>query len=189
MRVGTKRRLLSASIVCLVVLAAGCTGLLTGVGEPSTYNGTVTHVVDGDTVDVRLADGSTERVRLLGIDSPEVHVPPNPDEFVGVPNTTDGRRCLRAAGENASAFVSERASGARVTVETDPVADRRGDYDRLLAYVVRDGTNLNHALVAEGHARVYRTRFGQRERFETAAESARAADRGLWRCRTDGNTP
>lgn len=170
------------AVCCLALVAAGCAGL--GPAGPSTYNGTVTDVVDGDTVEVRLADGSTEMVRLLGIDTPEVHVRTNPAEFEGVPNTTAGRRCLRAAGENASAFLRERVAGERVRVETDPVADRRGGFDRLLAYVYVGDRDVNHALVAAGHARVYRTRFGERERFEAAAASARSADRGVWRCRS-----
>lgn len=184
--VAGRRLLVAVSLLCLALLAAACVGPLADAGDQSTYNGTVTHVVDGDTLEVRLGGGATERVRLLGIDTPEVHVSTNPAEYPGVANTTAGRRCLRAAGENASAFLRERVAGERVRVETDPAADRRGDYDRLLAYVYQGEDNLNYALVAEGHARVYRTDFGQRDRFETAAASARAAGSGLWRCRTDG---
>lgn len=167
--------------VGLAVLLAGCAAL--GPTGASTDDATVTRVVDGDTVEVRLGDGSTETVRLLGVDAPETGFEPDPAEYEGVPNTTAGRRCLRAAAENATAFLRDRVAGERVRLETDPTADRRGDFGRLLAYVHRGEGTLNHALVAGGHARVYRTAFAERERLEEAAASARAGDRGLWRCR------
>ena len=168
--------------LCVCCLLAGCLGALGGDAGPMTYNRTVTSVADGDTIDVRLEDGSVETVRLLGIDTPEVHVPTSPEEF-GVPNTTAGRACLRAVGENASAVVRARVDGRRVRLEIDPTAERRGDYGRLLAYVFLDDANLNRRLVAEGYARVYETTFERRDRFEAAAADARAADAGVWRCR------
>lgn len=169
--------------LCLCCLLAGCLGALGGDAGPSTYNGTVTSVADGDTIDVRLDDGLAETVRLLGVDTPEVHVATSPEEFPGVPNTTAGRACLRAVGENASAFVRTQVDGRLVRLEIDPTADRRGDYGRLLAYVFVGDEHLNHRLVAEGYARVYETTFELRDRFEAAATDARAADEGIWRCR------
>lgn len=173
-----------ALALAMCCLAAGCVGPIATGGDQTTYNGTVTDVVDGDTIDVRLPDGSEERVRLLGIDTPEVHVETSPGEFEGVPNTTAGRDCLRAVGENASEFVSERIGARQVRLEIDPVADRRGGYDRLLAYVFVDATNLNRALVDEGYARVYDTAFEEREAFDAAESTAMAADRGVWRCQS-----
>ena len=181
-----RRRTLLFVFVVVLAVTAGCLEVSTTSGPQPTYNGTVTHVVDGDTVDVRLATGSTERVRLLGIDTPEVHEANSPGDFVGVPNTSAGRACLRQAGENASAVVTDRLDGERVRLEIDPVADRRGGYGRLLAYVHHDGRNVNYRLVDRGHAAVYPTDFSERSRFEDAATAARQANRGLWRCRTPG---
>lgn len=172
---------LAFAICCL---AAGCVGPIATDGAPTTYTATVVGVVDGDTIDVRLSDGREERVRLLGIDTPEVHVETSPGEFEGVPNTTAARDCLRAVGENASETVRGRIGLEQVRLEIDPVADRRGGYDRLLAYVFVNATNLNQVLVAEGYARVYDTAFSQREAFEGAESTAMAADRGVWRCRS-----
>lgn len=171
-------------VLTICCLAAGCVGPMGADGAPTTYNASVIGVVDGDTIDVRLPDGREERVRLLGIDTPEVHVETSPGEFEGVPNTTAARECLRAVGENASATVRERVGSRQVRLEIDPLADRRGGYDRLLAYVLIDGTNLNRALVAEGYARVYETEFSERDAFEAAESNAMAADRGVWRCRS-----
>ncbi len=173
---------------CLLVLlsTAGCVDISVTSGPQLSYNGTVTHVVDGDTVDVRLANGSTERIRLLGIDTPEVHVETQPGNFQGVPDTAAGRQCLRSAGDNASAFVTQRLAGERVRLELDSTADRRGDYGRLLAYLHHDGANLNYVLVERGYAGVYPSTFQERSRFEAAASAARGENRGLWRCRKPG---
>lgn len=168
-------------LVGLCVLAAGCVGTL-GDGGADRYNATVISVVDGDTVDVRMADGSTDTVRLLGVDTPEVHVATDPTEFEGVPNTTVGRACLRAVGENATRFTADLVDNRAVTLALDAEADRRGGYDRLLAYVYRGETHLNERLLEEGYARVYVTEFTQLDRFREAAATARSADRGIWRC-------
>lgn len=176
----------TALAVVLALGLAGCTITLGPDASTSDRNDTVTvvSVVDGDTLDVRFSNGSTDRVRLLGVDTPEVHVAVEPTEYEGVPDTEAGRTCLRAAGENASSVVRSRLSGETVTLVFDPAADTRGAYGRLLAYVVHEGQNINAALVSDGHARLYDSEFGQRERFASAEQAAQAAGRGLWSCRT-----
>ncbi|WP_070365125.1 thermonuclease family protein [Halodesulfurarchaeum formicicum] len=173
--------------VLLLVVLAGCAGLPMdpGTGTASQpVNVTVTEVVDGDTIDVRFADGRTDRVRLLGVDTPEVHVENDPAEFEGVPDTAAGERCLRAAGENATTFVESRVADSTVRLEFDPLSDRRGGYDRLLAYVYLNETNLNYQLVETGHARVYDSEFTMRGEFYAAERDAQAATRGVWNCTT-----
>lgn len=165
----------------LCLLTAGCAGFVGG--GASTYNATVTDVVDGDTVDVRLENGSTRTVRLLGVDSPEVYSWTNPEEFAGVPDTDAGGRCLHEAAETARAFLHERVAGDRIQLKTDPAADHRGDYGRLLVYLYTADRNLNYDLIEGGHARVFQTHFSERVRFEQAATDARSAHRGLWQCR------
>jgi len=53
---------------------------------------TVVRVVDGDTMEVRYENGTADTVRLLGVDTPEVHARNSPDEFEGVPETAAGER-------------------------------------------------------------------------------------------------
>ncbi|MFB6078031.1 MAG: thermonuclease family protein [Halarchaeum sp.] len=163
-------------------------GTVAGPGWPngSTLNATVVDVADGDTVDVRLANGTEDTVRLLGVDTPEVWVDNTPSEFRGVPDTEAGRTCLRAWGENASAYTKARLDGARVTLAFDPNTDRRGAYGRLLAYVVTNGTTQNYALVREGYARVYTSGFTRQDAYLDAADAAYDARRGLWHC-ADGS--
>lgn len=145
---------------------------------------TVTRVVDGDTVAVELPDGTVEKVRLVGVDTPEVYSENEPDEY-GVPDTEAGRACLDRYGERASAFARERLAGKTVRLVPDPNLDERGYYGRLLAYVYVDGVSFNRRLIAEGHARVFESDFTRREGYETAQRAAHEADRGLWGCATD----
>lgn len=145
----------------------------------------VVDVVDGDTLDVAYANGTRDTVRLVGIDTPETHGENTPNEFAGVPTTDAGRACLGRWGERASAFAVDRLADRNVTLAFDPNTDRRGYYGRLLAYVYVDNTSYNYAAVHEGYARVYtESDFSQEPDYVNAAEDARAANRGLWTCRT-----
>ena len=131
----------------------------------------VTHVVDGDTIDVRIG-GRDERVRLIGIDTPETKKPDTPIE------------CF---GPEASAFTASILPiGTDVRIERDVVG--RDDYGRLLGYVhVLDQTGspdifLNRELVAGGYAvplaiQPNTTYAGD---FAAAANQAEAHDLGLW---------
>jgi micrococcal nuclease len=162
-----------------------------------TVRATVVDVVDGDTVKVRFENGSRETVRLLGVDTPEVHAENTPDEFEGVPSTDAGRACLREYGAAASAYASDRLDGRQVQLGFDDNEGRRGYYGRLLAYVYVDGEQFNYALVAEGYARMYDSRFVDRDRYAVAEANAQSAGRGVWGCgdggavgtATDGGTP
>ncbi|WP_123533932.1 lamin tail domain-containing protein [Halosimplex salinum] len=146
-----RRRLVAVVAVAAVATLAtlsGCAGLGLEAGggadagstatAPDASNGavaTVIDVVDGDTIDVRYPDGSTDTVRLLGVDTPEVHADNDPAEYEGVPDDETGAACLEAAGEDASAFAERWLADTRVTLVVDPTADRRDRYGRLLAYV------------------------------------------------------
>lgn len=168
-----------------LVLLAGCSGSIYGPFErspESVSNVTVTHVVDGDTVDVRFPDGSTDRVRLLGVDTPEAHVENRPEEFEGVPDTDSGVACLREESHDATNFTTERLHDEAVRLVFDPLADRRDRYDRLLAYVYVGETNVNYELVEGGYARVYDSEFTESDRFYEAEAQARSEQLGVWRC-------
>ncbi|ERH01111.1 MAG: micrococcal nuclease [Halonotius sp. J07HN6] len=177
-----------------VVLLGGCSGAaplqpandspttasVDGVEGPA-WNVTVTHVVDGDTVDIRYANGSADTVRLLGVDTPET--PPNtvsPGEFEGIPDTEAGRDHLTAWGERATDFAERELAGKEVRLVVDSEADRRGGYGRLLAYIYVDGENFNKALVTDGYARLYDSEFTLRDDFAASERTARREAVGLW---------
>ncbi len=155
--------------------------------QPSSDAGqsaTVTRVIDGDTVEVELADGTVEKVRLIGVDTPEVYSENTPDEY-GVPDTQAGRDCLGRYGERASEFAIEQLEGEQVRIVPDENLDERGYYGRLLAYVYVDGESFNYRLIETGYARVFESDFTRRGTYEDTQRVAREADRGLWACATD----
>ena len=116
------RRFAVALVVALALTVSGCTG--GGVGQDGDGSqATVTRVVDGDTVEVRFADGTEETVRLLGVDTPEVRGDTDPAEFESVPETAAGRDWRRRWAERASAYAQDRLAGERVRVVTDPTID------------------------------------------------------------------
>lgn len=152
------------TLTALTVLAAGCASPATA--EPPGV-GVVVHVVDGDTIDVEIG-GREERVRLIGIDTPEVHVEGGPPECWGV---------------EASALTAELVpTGTRVRLVRDVVP--RDDYGRLLAYVhrVADDLFVNEALLSAGAARPLSIPPNDTyaERFVDAVTAAERAELGLW---------
>ncbi|MFT4890847.1 MAG: micrococcal nuclease [Halobacteriales archaeon] len=149
-----------------------------GAGQQWTVE--VVRVVDGDTLEVAFPDGHTETVRLLGVDTPEVHVAVDPGEFEGIADTDAGRDWLRDWGHKASEFARTRIGGSTVRIAIDPEADRRGSYGRLLVYVYVDGRNFNRGLIEQGYARLYDTAFSKRDAFASAERTAREEGVGLW---------
>ena len=133
----------------------------TGPGGPLAR---VAAVVDGDTLDVTLV-GRPERVRLLGVDTPE---------------TVDPRKPIGCYGPEAAAFTAGRLTGRTVRLRFD--RQRRDRYGRLLAYVEVDGRRFNDELLAGGYARLLvippNGRHGRAMLDQELA--ARTAGRGLW---------
>jgi micrococcal nuclease len=123
-------------------------------------------VVDGDTVDLAFGDDD-ERVRLIGIDTPETKRPDAPVECYGPEATAFTERLLPA--------------GTAVRVERD--VENRDAYGRLLGYVYRaeDGIFVNYELVRQGYATplAIEPNVAHAELF-VAARAAEGADAGLW---------
>lgn len=125
-------------------------------------------VIDGDTIEVLLGDGTKEKVRYIGVDTPEAKHP---------------RVGLECFGRQASAFNSSLVLGKRVWLELD--AQRRDKYGRLLAYVWLDSSKqrmANAVLVSEGYAQLS-THPPNVKYVELFAELQREAiknNRGLW---------
>jgi micrococcal nuclease len=142
---------------------------------------TVRRVIDGDTVVVQLRGGRQERVRLIGVDTPEVHESEKLTREIartGYHNATT----LRRLGRRAAAFTAALLPpGRRVGLELD--VERRDREGRLLAYVWRDdGLFINLALLEAGQARLLTIPPNVRhaDRLRACAMAARAAQRGLW---------
>lgn len=139
---------------------------------------TVVRVVDGDTVVVRLGDGRTARVRLIGVDTPEVH---DPDKLRReAENSGRDLATIRALGRRATAFTKKQLAGRRVELERDVTA--LDQYGRTLAYVWLGDELYNVVLVREGYAKLITLPPNVKYAGTLAAcyRAARASRRGLW---------
>ena len=186
--------------IVLLIALAGCTGSSVETvtpEEPTTeptetttppdavdgesITVTVTRVIDGDTMEIKYANGTEDTVRLLGVDTPETTLSRvSPKEFVGIPDTTDGRDHLFNWGKRATTVAENELEGTQVEMGFDPDSDRRGYFGRLLVYLYVDGENFNERLLAEGYARLYDSQFSLREEFTAVEHDAQATDVGLW---------
>ncbi len=136
-------------------------GVLTNFSE-------ATRVVDGDTIVVEMANGTQEKVRLVGINTPE---------------TVARRRAVECYGREASQRMHGLVEGKLVRLEADPQAGERDKYGRLLRYVyLQDGTLVNEVMIRDGYAHEngYGHPYKMRERFRTLEREARDNHRGLW---------
>ena len=153
-----------ATALALVAVLTACggddaPGPAPDVGRESAR---VVRIVDGDTIRVTVA-GREDRVRLIGIDAPEV----------------DGKECFAA---EATAELTRLLGEGEVRMQRQ--RRDRDRFDRLLRDVYRagDGLFVNAELVRTGHARVLEVKpdvahATEMRRFEA---DARAAGRGLW---------
>lgn len=126
----------------------------------------VTKVVDGDTVEVEI-DGKLEKLRLIGVDTPE---------------TVDPRKKVQCYGKEASEFTKATLLGKSVRLERDQSQDERDKYGRMLVYLWLDDSLFNERLIAEGYAHeyTYQKPYYYQERFKTAQNLARENLLGLW---------
>jgi micrococcal nuclease len=160
--VGMKR----AFPVIVVVLLLGSTVVYHQLrsGSAPLTRGTVSRVVDGDTIYVS-AGGRSQDVRLIGVDTPE---------------TVDPNRPVGCYGPQASAFMKHWLTGRPVTLVYDRVLHDK--YGRSLAYVYTDGVSVERRLLRLGYARTLSIPPNVAHAAEySALESAAAvAGRGLW---------
>lgn len=187
------RHPLLAVVIALGVLGvAGCEGDIAAPGPPSDLadastggarqddprplvlrGATVATVIDGDTIDARLPDGTRQRVRLLGIDTPE--------------RTTLRTGRTECGGDEARQAAQDIArQWPAITLRADPTQDAYDRFGRLLAYVepaTEAGATYQELMLERGWAEVYASRRSPFERvdaFRDAARRAEQARRGVW---------
>lgn len=136
---------------------------------PDVETGVVERCVDGDTLIVRFDDGTTERVRLIGSNTPETVKPNSPVE---------------PFGPEASAFTKRRVEEAGGAIRLVADGDRRDKYGRRLAfvYLADSEVSLNEELVRQGFAKAqtqYRFSSEMKRRLEAAEAAARREKLGI----------
>lgn len=125
----------------------------------------VVRVVDGDTIVINM-DGKDEKVRLIGIDTPEsVH----PDKTKNVPY-----------GKIASEFTKKLLEEQKIWLEYD--VQSHDKYGRILGYVYLDDKMVNKTLLQEGHAKIatFPPNVKYEAEFKKLQETAREEEKGLW---------
>lgn len=138
-----------------------------GQNTPMGPSFKVVKVIDGDTLDVDIK-GKVTRLRLIGIDTPEV---------------VDPRKPVQCFGREASNKAKALLSGQAVRLESDPTQDNLDKYGRALRYVyLVDGRSFNKLMIEEGYAfeYTYRIPYKYQKEYKAAQKTAEAGKKGLW---------
>lgn len=165
-------------ILAIALLAATAAWLVTygrqqwlaGMGQrlqqnqPGLYR--VSRFVDGDTIAVDM-DGHQEKVRFIGVDTPETHKPNTP---------------VQCYGPQAAAFTRHTIGKNRVRLASDPLSTDRDRYGRLLRYVyLPGGADVNELLIRDGYGFYYPYfPFSKSDLFASDEQAATTARKGLW---------
>lgn len=151
-------------VVILVNRSQSQPGLLIEQDQPGLYS--VSHFVDGDTIAVNM-NGHIEKVRFIGVDTPETHKPNTP---------------VQCFGPQAAAFTKSTIGSSRVRLVSDSLSTDRDRYDRLLRYVyLPDGTDVNEKLIQTGYAFYYPYfPFSKQAQFAADEQAAINDHKGLW---------
>jgi len=125
-----------------------------------------TYVFDGDTIEIDM-NGTPEKVRMIGVDTPETHKPNTPVQCFGV---------------LASEYTKEHLNNKNVRLESDPINQDRDRYGRLLRYVyLQDGTLWNAELIRQGYGHALTAfPFTKVDEFQAYETESREQNRGLW---------
>lgn len=179
-----KRAISFAALLVLVVWlgfsgsghSAGGLKLSFPFGKTYSYEDIlVTRVIDGDTILIETG----ERVRLIGIDTPEIHE--SSKLYRDSQRTNRDIQTIKALGRRSFIFTENLLEGKRVRLEFD--AEKYDKYGRLLAYVfLKDGTFVNAEILKQGYASLMTIPPNLRyeDLFLRLYQEARESRRGLW---------
>lgn len=134
----------------------------------TTTSADVTRVIDGDTIEVKLIDGAIEKVRLIGIDTPE---------------TVDPRKPVECFGKEAAEKLKSIIDKKEVTLKRDIINDNKDTYNRLLRYVYLDDRDINAEMIKQGYAYAYlKYSFNddKMSSYKDYERQAREKELGLW---------
>ncbi len=181
------KRIFLLAALAVIFLVAGCENsqvnfsqegkVSVPFGQAYNYDDIlVVRAVDGDTL--KLENG--ERVRLIGIDTPEVYE--SSKLYRDSKKSGQDIKTIQALGKRSSGFTRDLVEGKRVRLEFD--VEKRDKYQRLLAYVyLKDGTFVNAEIVKQGYASLmtYPPNIKYVDTFKELYQEARVNNRGLWK--------
>ena len=151
----------------------GCAGLS---NQDYNYDDIlVKRVIDGDTLELE----NGQRLRLIGIDTPEVDT--NDRLYKQAQKSQTDIQAIMELGKQASRFTCKLVEGKRVKVTFD--VERHDRYGRLLGYVyLKDGTFINAKIIQDGYASLLTVPPNVKyvELFRSLYKEARENNRGLW---------
>lgn len=169
-----QRKKLLSLLLALCIAGAGL--LMQKLGWLDNAASTATHLQpgqyqvlefnDGDTVTINM-NGTFERVRFIGVDTPE---------------TQDPRVSVQCFGKVASEFTKSLIGDNPIRLEADPSNTNRDRYNRLLRYVyLPDGRLVNAEIIKQGYGFAYVLfPFEKLEEFREYERQAREQSLGLW---------
>ena len=134
--------------------------------DTATSSIRVMRIIDGDTFEA-MVDGQVEKIRMLGIDTPE---------------SVDPRRPVQCFAKEATKKLHELIFDREIILTPDFSNDDRDKYNRLLRYVSRpDGLLVNEEMIKGGYAYAYiKFPFERREHYLKLQTAARSMGAGLW---------
>ncbi len=126
----------------------------------------VVRVIDGDTIVVNI-NGNDEKVRLIGVNTPE---------------TVDPRKPVQCFGREASNFVKNMLTGKTVRLDSDSTQSNRDKYGRLLRYVYLGDILVNEEIISSGYGYeyTYQIPYQFQKEFKASENYARDGNLGLW---------
>lgn len=159
---------LNGGVALLTIVAlTGCTPIVAASSTaPVATTAEVVAVVDGDTIDVATVDG-TARVRLIGIDTPEIG---------------RGGEVSECYADKARTFLDELLYGQEVELVGDAAQADIDKYGRLLRYVYVDGQSAAELAITAGagYEYTYDAPYVAQETYRDAQEAAKSAGVGVW---------
>lgn len=151
------------------------------VEKQNSFNDTalVRKIYDGDTFECEI-DGKSEKIRMLGIDTPEKSASEKFDR--DMERTGRDKKTIQKLGELSYQYTVRLIGGKKVILKPEQGGDNKDKYGRLLRYVyLTDGTFVNMKIVEEGYANAYRKfKLSKQKDFIAAEETAREQKKGLW---------
>ncbi|MFB6115417.1 MAG: thermonuclease family protein [Candidatus Nanohalobium sp.] len=165
-------------LVLLAVVASGCSS-----SSAQNYKeGKVTRVYDGDTFEVKI-DGQRDKIKLVGVNAPEIRWENNPVDYRTIPDTRAAMHCLETWGMKAETYINFNLSDEKVKLlnGTENMSQRN---EGLQMYVRYNGTSINYFMIKNGYARANEVDHSRKQKYIQAEKNARENNRGLWQCDT-----